>query len=374
MRFWRTDTDIPPVVDLLCRSREERTWAVARRALEELCADPRFHHRALTALREATAVRPGHGSPHDLPPGVTWFLTGEARQSAHRPRTWLTAYLDEAGQEGRLHAEIATWVVEAFLTTTDPRARQDLFELLSSTDQPMLLRALDAVVERALEASYPRDHPDQVRRPALWTDGQPTPLMDVLLANPQLPLRPGAGRLGDVARAVLAVLKGRFDLAGGSAAGPDEEATARAMLVALELPVPETIAGRCRELLREQAPGPGREAVCERALDGNGEARAAALDAGYLPADERAHPLFLFATEQWDRYDRADPDGSLLREYCRGGIGLFARENVEAVAARAGRPNPCPPLPPRSETRPDTGHRGPIGSWPTSITGGFGGI
>jgi hypothetical protein len=52
--------------------------------------------------------------------------------------------------------------------------------------------------------------------------------------------------------------------------------------------------------------------ICRQALAGSAEAKAAAIDAGYLPSDERGRALFLFLTEQWQRYSELDFDGRLL--------------------------------------------------------------
>ncbi|EIE99198.1 hypothetical protein [Saccharomonospora glauca] len=95
-----------------------------------------------------------------------------------------------------------------------------------------------------------------------------------------------------------------------------------------------------------------RNLVCIHAMRGNAEAKAAATDAGYLPSKPKLQPAFLFLTEQWDAYDRLDPDGTrlqtVLAESWRYGLPL---SEFEEVAERAGRPVPEPPEPRTSHRR-----------------------
>ncbi|GAA1291692.1 hypothetical protein Psi02_36300 [Planotetraspora silvatica] len=90
--------------------------------------------------------------------------------------------------------------------------------------------------------------------------------------------------------------------------------------------------------------------------------------------------MFLFLSEQWVRYDQADPDGSLLREYCAGRTGdhgsWYEHKRIMAVATRNDRLDPWPrPSAPPARSGPTPGPS--IGSWPTSPgvvghDGGFG--
>jgi uncharacterized membrane protein YgcG len=176
---------------------------------------------------------------------------------------------------------------------------------------------------------------------------------------------------------LLAVLKDRLDLVDECVSRRGPWATVGYLLHGAALPAPPDFVRRCRTALRGLAAPAAREIVCEKVMVGDVEARAAAVDAGYLPADETAHPIFLFVTEQWDRYDRADPDGELLEAYCAtrdSYYGSVRRWVVTDLATRHGRPDPCPPPPPRP-TRSNTGRRQEAhGSWPTSFgAGDFGG-
>ncbi|SFQ63635.1 hypothetical protein SAMN05421810_11173 [Amycolatopsis arida] len=130
--------------------------------------------------------------------------------------------------------------------------------------------------------------------------------------------------------------------------------------------VPTTVRGKARSALRRLPAPPefaffddpgriARDTVCDHAMRGNAEARAAAIDAGYLPFEEDLHPAFLFLTEQWDAYDRLDPDGALLRDQLttEPWLGDLSPRAFRKVAKRAGRPDPCPPPPSRTASRHD---------------------
>jgi hypothetical protein len=113
------------------------------------------------------------------------------------------------------------------------------------------------------------------------------------------------------------------------------------------------------------------------------EMRAAAVDAAYLPStfDESRKAAFLFATEQWQRYEAADPDGSLLAGFCnsrpdddRGSDNWWweLRDAIRSAVQRSGRPDPLPRPPTTSSSTRRT--QGAVGSWPTSYTGDVGGF
>ncbi|MER5228126.1 hypothetical protein [Streptomyces flaveus] len=254
------------------------------------------------------------------------------------------------------------FVVNSAMRSADPRTRRALAELLRTTDHPDLLKALEDTFVWALlnEASL------------LWdADRQPTELMQILLENPHLPRQPS--RYGLSAQsAALGIARNRFDLA-RHVDDDDSGGLARILLHAAAGPVPPALADGCRRLLRELGPGRGREALCEAAIDGDSEARAAVADTGYLPADPAFIPLFLFCTEQWDRYEQLDPEGLLLSEHgCRYSYRDWHR--LEAVASRTGRSapqRPKPPPPAKDERREPPRYR--HGGTGTAGTGGFGG-
>ncbi len=77
------------------------------------------------------------------------------------------------------------------------------------------------------------------------------------------------------------------------------------------------IAGRARDVLRTLESAEMRDAVCRYGIGGDGEYRALALqialEVGYEPGDEGERAVFLFITEQWERYEALDFDHRLLR-------------------------------------------------------------
>jgi hypothetical protein len=231
----------------------------------------------------------------------------------------------------------------------DAPRRADLQQFLSATDHPLILDALAA----------------------RWrTVFLPDPLVaEAVVANPHVVPRAS----GDV---LLAVAKDRLDLV-----DDDEADTADALLRGTGL---TGMAERYRRALRQLGPGAARERVCEiaqwRGMPGQQEALSAAIDADYLPADERDRAVFLFRTEQWERYAAADPDGELLyaawvasrTSHDQAVISLSYE--ISEVARRTGRTDPAerwlasqPPVKTELGERPSRG-RGPIGG----ISGAWG--
>jgi hypothetical protein len=338
--------DMVPVVRMMCRPPDDWTSATVRRAVVRGCADRQFMTNVLDIIWSVCGVERDRRRYYDLPATVTSFLV--------TPLPEVPA----------LRAD-STRLVEAFLHSVNPRARQDLFDLLSTTSQPHILQALERAFD--LGMSYTDNHEQYPHLysdwwPRLWVDREPAPLMEILLANPHLPI-PQDDREQNAE--LLMLLNDRLDLSDPAAV----DTTVRA----LSLPVPEPVARRCRQWLRELPAGWQRDEVCEQAMTGGVEAIMAALDAGYLPRDEQQVLLFLFCTAQWERYDHADPDGSLLRDYCASHDIDEYRWQIERVAEQATRPDPCPPLPlplPSIERSGPRSNRGPIGGWPTN-PGGF---
>ncbi|MFJ6674648.1 hypothetical protein ACIQMJ_26410 [Actinosynnema sp. NPDC091369] len=166
--------------------------------------------------------------------------------------------------------------------------------------------------------------------------------------------------------AVLATLDVRPDLVDHY----DQRELTRKLLGTLAGSEPLYVVAACRRVLRVLPTGAGRDLVCEQAIAGNAEARAAAVDAEYLPGEPTRVPLFLFCTEQWDRYDRLDPGGRELREHCHG-YSDVDWNRLDQVADRTGHTRPIPPRPrPRATSKPSTSARA-TGGTGTSGSGGF---
>ncbi|MFK4089610.1 hypothetical protein ACI2LF_36185 [Kribbella sp. NPDC020789] len=335
--------------------------------------DRDFQARVLYGLEEAsdTGERERHRPIPDVPSSVTSFLLAGDR---------IQEYFDGAEPafprpSGTGHRDLAQWLVDAALHSSDPQARADLARLLTETGHPDLLDRLRVAFWEALENEKGRDA-SKVR---LWDDGSPTELTRIVLANPHFPLpltekEQGAGGTYTHAPGVIvAVLKNRLDRVEDYLGPRFAPAAVGELLTALDLPGPADLADRCRRVLRELPPGIARERLVQEAILGRPEAIAAAADAGYAPAEERDALAFLYITRQWDRYDDADPDGSKLTAYCAEHARVYAgtyRHQIEHAAQVSGRPNPCPVLPkPDPSTRTDP-PRPSIGSWPTSFTGG----
>lgn len=98
---------------------------------------------------------------------------------------------------------------------------------------------------------------------------------------------------------------------------------------------------------------------------------AAQVDAGYLPELPESRELLplLFLTGQFERYDREDPDGTVLRALLAESRhrNRFEHRHFRTVADRAGRADPWPPeAPSRPVDRSPAGH---VTSWPSGYTG-----
>ncbi len=111
---------------------------------------------------------------------------------------------------------------------------------------------------------------------------------------------------------------------------------ALALLAACADAGPE-IAGGARQVVRQLRDPRAQDAVCRRVIDADdGEARAAALAAGYRPLAPERQALFLFLTGQWEAYDRLDFDRRLLRAAYEGAAESL-RKRVAAQARQEGR-------------------------------------
>lgn len=97
------------------------------------------------------------------------------------------------------------------------------------------------------------------------------------------------------------------------------------------------IAAGAWTLLRTLSDPLAREAVCHLFLEQNDEqARAIAVEAGYLPRDEGRRALFLFLTEQWERYEVLDFDRRLLTA-AHEAAGPTLRGRITEKLRAAGR-------------------------------------
>ncbi len=331
--------------------------------------DRDFQALVLRGLREAcqTGEQERHRPVPDLPRSVTTFLLTDDR---------IKEYFDHAEPKFETgHRDLAEWLVDAALHSKDAEARSDLAGLLSETTHPDLLGRLGGAVWEALE-NEKHGQPSRVR---LWDDGVPTELTRIILANPHFPLpltdeQRSGGPATHAPEAIIAVLKDRPDKFADYLIPQLSHAVVTGLLEAIELSAPADFIERCRQALRNLPPGIARERVVQAAIHNQPEAIAAAADAGYAPAEERDGLAFLYITRQWDRYDAADPDGSLMTAYCaehaRPYVDTYRRQ-IELAAQISGRPNPCPELPPPDpSTQTDRPHHGATGSWPTSWTGG----
>ncbi|MGA4539024.1 hypothetical protein ACPA54_03435 [Uniformispora flossi] len=306
-------------------------------------------------------------------------------------------YLDDPelplpAPSGSAHRDVATWIVDA-TGTEDAGPHSDVGPvsgLLAETDQPALLAALDAAFFSGVEvAAYLTRQPDRHEERLLnllWrTDGSPTALARVVAANPNLPVL-GPEPDGEppcytsATEVLIAALKGRLDLVEPIIRRRGPHGTVNSLRKGISLAASDDFKASCRRAFRQLEHPVARDDVCRLAILGDPEARAAAASAQYAPTwlGEDSLPAFLFATEQWERYEAADPDARQLFAYCaaqdrsvfppRTGDGdrwWELRRAISFAAEGSGRPNPTSPQPPTSRTSPRS-RTGPIGSWPTN--------
>ncbi len=303
------------------RERIDRWWAAGG-------ADRHEVWRGAWFLLSGARFRFGN---HELPERVVpvlEFLLEPDPTSPYRPRVRLTACLPQTAAEPPLGVyngdPYVQRLVDAALGFPDLALRRRLADLLSVTDQPGLLDALETAVRpRArLGPTYlgaaPPGHETRVD---LWRGGEPNALLRIVDANPHLP-RPPA-RPDDVDLALLALLKDRSDLLPAFEQG----ALAGRLLEYLGTWLPEQVHDRCRRALRALSAPEGVAVVCDRAVLGDAEAIAAVRDAGHRPDGPAWAPLLLLLTRQFAAYREADPDGRVLQSMCKGD-GPGAREDA----------------------------------------------
>ncbi|WP_344387672.1 hypothetical protein [Streptomyces vastus] len=293
------------------RERIDRWWAAGGAHRDEVW-------RGAWSLLSAAHFRFGnHERPERVVPVLEFLLEADPT-SPYRPRVRLTACLPQTAADppyGEYTGHPwAPRLVEAALEFPDPVLRQRLADLLSVTDQPALLDALET-------AFRPRAHlgpmtytgaapPGHETRCNLWLEGEPNSFLKIVCANPNLP-RPPA-QPGDINLSLLALLKDRPDLLPAF----DQGALALRLLEYLTTWLPEQVHDRCRRALRDLSAREGVTAMCDQAMRGDAEAIAAARDAGYRPASPAWTPIFLLLTRQFAAYREADPNGRVLQLTC----------------------------------------------------------
>ncbi len=99
----------------------------------------------------------------------------------------------------------------------------------------------------------------------------------------------------------------------------------------------EDIAGRSRQVLRQLEREDAREALCRAVIEHEHPlALEIALETGYLPREASERALFLFLTEQWERYEDLDFDYYLLRSAHRAASAEL-RRRITSKLRKAGR-------------------------------------
>lgn len=302
------------------RERIDRWWAAGGAHRDEVWRGAWF---LLTAAHFRFGI---HEQPERVAPVLEFLLEADPT-SPYRPRVRLTACLPQTAADPPTGVYMGDpWVrrlVEAALGFPDPALRQRLADLLSVTDQPGLLDALetDFRPRARLGPTYINAAPPgQETRCNLWLGGEPNSLLKIVCTNPNLP-RPTTS--GDIDLSLLALLKDRTDLLPAF----EQRALAVRLLEYLGTWLPEQVHDRCRRALRDLSAREGVTAVCDQAILGDAEAIAAARDAGYRPASPAWTPIFLLLTRQFAAYREADPNGQVLPLTCCID-GLMIREDV----------------------------------------------
>lgn len=159
---------------------------------------------------------------------------------------------------------------------------------------------------------------------AAWAEQRDELLADVLLQGGHVASKPVQVR-------VLTAL-----LSGGIGALDAMGADAVAHLTAAAGDADLRIRQSAHDALRQLSNPAAQAEVCRQALAGSSEAKAVAIDAGYLPSDDRERALFLFLTEQWQRYGQLDFDGRLLASAYQS-VGAELQARVRRLLRASGR-------------------------------------
>lgn len=295
MRRWLRWPPRPPEVDrLVYRMAHGPNPEAARETLDRLWVEGAPHRDRIWEEIWTSGLSPS--------PEVIRFLLEPDPECPYQPRVRLVA-----GLSIRTHAHPSpAWQIEDQVRTRG-QAATEFAGVLALTDHPDLLAVLEAAFVDGLwfTTSWSIDlNPD----PPLWMDGSPTPLLECVLANPHLPT-PGRGPSWKPGKAVLMIVRDRADLL----AELDEVELANDLIKVIPV-LPAEPAAACARVLRSLGSGEARAAVRAMALVGDYGATVAAYDGGYFYSTDPV-ALLLALVEDWDRYDAADPDGSVLRGY-----------------------------------------------------------
>ncbi|MBI3946288.1 MAG: hypothetical protein HY321_10245 [Armatimonadetes bacterium] len=200
-------------------------------------------------------------------------------------------------------AGAAEALAEAVARTDDARVRSVALDFLGRTD-------CQACVDAACGVWAATRHPNLAALITIhgWVADAPLGvrvLTALAVGRPQLLVGQGA-----------AVVKPLLDAAGDA----DASISAPARGALLQFKRPDARDELCRHFTREDHP----------------LARTLALKAGYLPRDEGNRALFLFLTEQWERYETLDFDRRLLRAAYEAADAPL-RQRVMERLRRSGR-------------------------------------
>jgi hypothetical protein len=311
------------LLQIMLQAQDERVRAMAQGAVDEAWAAAgavrdRIWRAVWRLLGEAHLGWRVHQDDDKVEPLLRFLLEPDP-SSRHVPHVRLLACLPPkpAGKERAIvprgEPDIAS-LVQIAISDKDISSRATLFDLLCTTDHPRLLTELAHAMRESRGGTSVLTDDGYVPVAAtygLWDEaGEPLPLLRILLTNPYLAVPPHVPDM-----ALVLVLRDRFDLLHEC----DQEALARTLLATLATdhePIVETMPSHvldgCRRALRELPPGAGRDLVCRQAVAADVEAVAVVKETGYLPVRKKLHPAFLFLTEQWEAYDRLDPDGRAL--------------------------------------------------------------
>jgi hypothetical protein len=151
------------VTRVMCSSRDRWASRRAMRTLDELSAAPWFLRDVLGCFTGETQVLSLSGRRYVLTPTSVSFLLAPLPatvECSYVPRTRLVGFLSAAqlpypAPVGTDHRDVASWFVDAAIETADERARAMVADVLSSTNQPDLLEALQFAFVRGADRMRP---------------------------------------------------------------------------------------------------------------------------------------------------------------------------------------------------------------------------
>lgn len=261
LRVGNPHPSIGPVLRVFSGACDPSVAGIAREAVQRAWDEGGYAWDLIwRGLWSEAQVRTGGDWPgyfYDLPYPVTRFLLTPEPDCAHVPRVRLVASLDRSD---RYRGSSSGAVLGAARHSTDPRVQRELMDLLAMTDQPDLLGILEYLFIDGLRSTG-SPTPWIAELNALWADGEPTPLLRTILANPYTPRRAENSLRAELG--VLAVLRGRSDLLGdynrNYLAGALADTIARRG-------VPPALQDECRRAVREHGLDRQRERTRRRPL------------------------------------------------------------------------------------------------------------